>query len=116
MLFFHIALSATFGLIAILLAFVPLRIFTVIIPRLAQLIEILVRMRWNSFWRHKFGYNYLDDFERKVDWNPNHIQFISAETGRKTSLLDVDEVANQVAHWLTDLCFQNGSVFKIPLG
>lgn len=69
---------------------------------LLKLLTMLMHINLHSFYCKFFNYSFIDEFESKVNRNPTHVQFISAETKQVVILQELDELANQVAHWAHD--------------
>jgi hypothetical protein len=73
-----------------------------------HLLTIFIRLRIHSYYCKIWKYSFIDDFETAAGWDPDFVQFISAEDGTEITLREVDELANQVTHWAQDLGYSCG--------
>ena len=80
--------------------------YKTILIGLVKLVTLLIKIKLHTLYCKFWNYNFIDEFESIVDWNPYHIQFIVAETNRYVCLQEVDELANQFGYWLHNQGFQ----------
>lgn len=78
---------------------VALHYYWPILWGIIRLLTIMVKQK-SHYSKVKKGYfSFADEIEKKVDANPDNVQFIMAETGEKRTLKELDLLANQIAHW-----------------
>jgi hypothetical protein len=58
-------------------------------------------------------YNFADYMEKIVDERPDIVQFITVEDGKEFTLRDIEQKANQIAHWVTDIGVQKGDTMGL---
>jgi hypothetical protein len=71
-----------------------------------ELVVMLSKSKYHSHTKVGTNYNFADEFEARVDLDPEVLQFICAEDGRQVKLGELDAHANQVSHWAIELGVQ----------
>ena len=65
-----------------------------------RLLHLLITVRRHSLIYTGKYFSIADQFEQRCDKNPSQVIFVDAsEGGKETTMADLDELANQVAHW-----------------
>lgn len=68
-----------------------------------KLVYILLNVKIHTIRHGKKVFSYADVFEALVDAHPNRTQFITVDDGKETTLLDMEILANKLAHALLSL-------------
>lgn len=71
--------------------------------RLSRMMDLFFRHIYFLITLRNSKFSLVDFYEGKVEKDPRAIQLIMAETGEQRTRLQVDELANQVAHWIESL-------------
>lgn len=75
--------------------------------RLYRMIDLFCRHIYFVIALKNARFSVVDFYERHADKSPADLQLIMAETGEKRTRIQVDELANQVAHWIQSLHEEN---------
>lgn len=80
-----------------------------------SLLRLLFGVRIHAMRKIGKYYSVVDDFESRVDSFPDRIQFISADDNCKTTLYDMDVIANKVANWVVEIGALPGDTIGLML-
>lgn len=70
---------------------------------LYSLLRLLVTVRLHALWRGGQYYSAVDFWEAQADAHPDRVQVIVADENRNVTLLEMEALANKVAHWTSDV-------------
>lgn len=82
---------------------------------LSKLLKMILAMKIMMPWHAHTHYSFTDELESQVDRSPHTLQLIQAETGEKRTLKQVDELANQVAHWAKEIGLKEHDVVSLMM-
>ena len=100
------------GSLTLLLLILPQRLVFSIV----SLLRLLFMVRLHALRKTGKYFSAVDAFEALVESDPNHVQFVCADdAGRKTTLHDLDVLANKVAHWVTELGLGHGDSIALMM-
>ena len=70
-----------------------------LVVNVVKLLHLLFFVKWHSSNKSGKYFSFADIFEAQVDRYPNRVQMINADTHSSTTLKEMDQLSNQVAHW-----------------
>lgn len=83
---------------------------------LYSLLRLLIAVRLHALFRRRSYYSAVDFWEAQADGHPDRVQVIVAEENRSVTLLEMEALANKVAHWTNDvLCLQPGDTVALMM-
>lgn len=80
-----------------------------------KLLEMLAKVKFHGLLRHKKYFSWADLFEGYVDAEPDRVQFITVEDEKAVTLRDLDDQANQLAHWATSKGYKAGDTVGLMM-